>query len=170
MAIFTISPDFLRDIASEEKTYFTDVLFVFTQRGNSFKVTKDKNGEVLSIYRSIEHNADIIKTWLELMSYTPSRFEKIDVDVSLIDCLETKFIKICKETKNEKKLIVYSKQNIKKFEAVDDTIEFENVKISVYDRDEAQVELNRTVKTGDVIINSQVAKGGSSIEGSKNEN
>jgi hypothetical protein len=72
MAVYTISPDLLRNIEKDEGVYFTDILFVFAQRTNSFKVSKDKNGEVINSYLAIEENGETIKTWLDLMSFKPS--------------------------------------------------------------------------------------------------
>lgn len=168
MSIYTITPDFFNSIEKEEKHYLTNILFIFTNRNNTFKVTKDRNGEVLSIYKSIIPNADIIKTWLELMSFGPSPFEKIDVDISSINCVETKFMKICKETNGFNNLIVYSAQNITKFDCVNKTINYEGININILDRDDANVELNLTRINGDTYNNSQVANNGSQITKSKN--
>src|SRR6218665_1529756 len=156
MSIYTISPDFLSNVDKDEQNYLSNILFVFTNRNNSFKLTKDKKGDVISIYKSIQENADIIKIWLDLMSYTPAPFESIDVDISNIDCLETKFLKICKETKGFNNLIVYSVQNLTKFKCIGNKISFEGIDINILDRDEANSELNS--KTGHTFIsNSQVA-------------
>lgn len=168
MSIYTITPDFLSSIDNEERNYLSNILFVFTNRNNTYKITKDKKGEVISIYKSIQQNADIIKVWLDLMSFTPTPFEKIDIDISNIDCLETKFMKMCKETKGFNNLIVYSSQNISKFNCTGKKITFEGIDINILDRDDANLELNQ--KSGNVYIsNSQVADNGSIIKKSKNE-
>jgi hypothetical protein len=168
MSIYTISPDFLSSIDKDEQNYLSNILFVFTNRNNTYKLTKDKKGEVISIYKSIQQNADIIKVWLELMSYTPTPFENIDIDISSIECLETKFIKICKETKGFNNLIVYSTQNISKFNCIGKKINFEGIDINILDRDDANLELN--INPGNIFIsNSQVANNGSTIKKSKNE-
>jgi len=169
MSVYTISPDLLRNIEKDESIYISDILFVFTTRGNNFKVSKDKNGDVLNTYKSINNNGDIIRTWLDLMSYKPSTFEDIDVDLSQIECEETKFLKVCKEVKTQNKLIMYSHQNLKKFDCPNKTVHFENKLITILDKDEAKNELtNTTIISGDTIINSQVAKGGSEIKDSEN--
>jgi len=168
MSTYTISPDFLKTIDKEEQNYFSNILFVFTNRTNTFKITKDRNSEIISIYKSIPQNADIIKIWLELMSYSQSPFEKVDIDVSNIKCIETKFVKICKETKGSNNLIVYSAQNLSKFNCTEKKIEFEGVNINILDRDDASAELNK--KSGNItILNSQVATHGSQINKSTNE-
>lgn len=168
MSIYTISPDFLGNIDEEERNYLSNILFVFANKTNSYKVSKDKNGEILDIYQGIQQNAEIIKTWLDLMSFSPSSFERIDIDISGIDCNETKFIKLCKETKGFNNLIVYSIQNIVNHKCVEKKIKFEDVTVNILDRDDASRELNRS--TGDIITynNSQVATGGSKIIDSKN--
>jgi hypothetical protein len=170
MAVYTISPDLLRNIEKDEGVYFTDILFIFTQRTNPFKVSKDKNGDVINSYLAIERNGETIKTWLDLMSFKPSPFELIDVDLSHIDCEETRFMKICKETKSQNKLILYTHQNLKEHFCEKDIVIFENVAIQVLDRDQARQELTVVADSGDTYINSQVAKQNSQINRSRNKN
>lgn len=168
MGVYTISPDLLRNIEKDEGVYFTDILFVFTQRANTFKIAKDRKGEVINCYQAIKTNGEIIKTWLDLMSFNPSPFEAIDIDLSGIDCEETKFIKICKETRSQNKLITYTHQNIKKHMCESGVITFESTAITVLDRDEARQELTVIPKAGDTFINSQVAQNNSHITDSHN--
>jgi len=144
-------------------------LFVFTQRTNSFKVSKDTKGDIINSYLAIEKNGDTIKTWLDLMSFKPSPFEQITVDLSHIDCEETKFLKICKETKNQNKLIVYTQQNLNKHKCENSFVLFEETAIQILDRDEARNELLILPKSGDTYINSQVAKNHSQIIESQNK-
>ncbi|MCC9073699.1 hypothetical protein LNQ49_19140 [Flavobacterium sp. F-65] len=167
MSLYTISPDFLSSINKDEQAYLSNILFVFSNKNNTFKVTKDRNSDIISIYQAIQQNADIIKTWLECMSFSPNTFEKIDVDISNIACMETKFIKVCKETKANNNLIVYSTQNISKFNCLDKIIDYEGVNIKIFDRDDANLELNQNINNV-YITNSQVATNGSKIIKSKN--
>jgi hypothetical protein len=169
MAVYTISPDLLRNIEKEEGVYFTDILFVFTNRANPNRVAKDKNGDVINSYLAIENNSDIIKTWLDLMSFKPSPFEPIDVDISQIDCEERKFLKVCKETNGQNNFILYSPQNLKRFKCVNNIVLFEETAIRVLDRDEAKTEFLPISSTGDTYINSQVAKQNSQIVKSDNK-
>lgn len=169
MAVYTVSPDLLKNIDKEDGIYFTDILFVFTQRGNPFKVAKDKNGNVIECYKRISINGDIIKTWLDLMTFRPSPFETINVDLSAIQCEETKFFKVCKETKGQNKLILYSIQNLQKYSCRDSIVMFEDVGIQILDRDIARNELLVASKGGDTYINSQVAQGNSQISKSQNK-
>jgi len=168
MAVYTVSPDLLRNIEKDEGVYFTDILFVFAQRANTFKVSKDRNGDVIRTYESIEENGEVIKTWLDLMSFKPSPFESIDVDLTGILCEETKFMKMCKETRSQSHLILYTRQNLTKHVCVDNVVVFEDTAIRVLDRDEARLALTPTTISGDTYINSQVAKDNSEIKGSQN--
>lgn len=169
MSVYTISPNLLRNIEKDEGIYFSDILFVFTQRTNPYKVSRDKKGDIISCYESIEENAFIIKTWLDLMSFKPSPFETIDIDLENIGCEETKFLKLCKATNGQNKLILYSNQDIKKFRLDNGLIIFEDIAISILDRDLARNELNEIIKSGDTYINSQVAKNNSNISDSNNK-
>lgn len=167
MVVYTISPDLLRNIDKNNGIYFTDILFVFTQRTNSYKVSNDKKGLVINSYLSIKKNGDIIKTWLDLMTFNPSPFEFIEVDLSGIDCEETKFLKLCKETKNQQKLILYTQQNLIKHKCENSFVLFEETAIKILDRDEARNELTIIRNYGDTYINSQVAKDNSQINDSE---
>jgi hypothetical protein len=168
MPVYTISPDLLRNIEKDELVYFTDILFIFTLRSNPYKVSKDRNGDVIDSYEAIKENGETIKTWLDMMSFKPSPFEIIDVDLSNISCEETKFMKICKETKNQNKMILYSQQNLINHECNNSLVFFEKTVITILDRDEAKLELSTIINQGDTYINSQVAKGSSKISKSKN--
>ncbi len=168
MTVYTVSPDLLKNVEKDEGIYFTDILFTFTQRTNSFKVSKDKGGEVIKSYLAIEKNGETIKTWLDLMSFKPSPFEPIDVDLSNISCEESKFMKLCKETKNQNKLILYSQQNLTKHKCENNLVTFEGVELRILDRDDARNELS-LVEKGDTFINSIVAKNSSSISNAKNK-
>ncbi len=171
MSVYTISPDLLRNIEKGEESYLRDILFIFTYGKNPFKVSNDKFGEVINSYLSVERNQEIIKTWLDLMSYKPSPFEYINVDLRNIDCEETKFLKLCKETKSQNKLIVYTTQNINKYTCENKIVFFESKAIYILDRDEATIELEHlsTSNSGDTFINSQVAIGSSQISKSQNK-
>lgn len=168
MSVYTITPDLLRSIGEEDGIYLTDILFVFTSRNNPFKVAIDNNGVIIDYYKSVENNAETIAFWLNLMSFKPSPFELINVDLSNIDCEETKFMKVCKETLNQRKLVLYTYQNLVNFKCENGTVIFEDTVINILDRDIARNELTPTITMGDTIINSQVAKDNSNINKSKN--
>lgn len=171
MAIYTVSPDLLRNIEKGQEIYFTDILFVISQKNNHFKVAKDKKGIVFDAYASIEENKETIATWLNLMACQPASFEPIDIDISNLKCEEIMFLKVCKETQNHNKLICYSTQNIKKHSCTNNIVNFENKAIQILDRDQARQELTQNQKAGDTnyISGSQVAMHGSSITESENK-
>ncbi len=167
--VYTLSLDFLQSLEEEDQIFISDILFQFTNRENPLKITKDKNGIVIDDYSKVASNNQSIKTWLDLMSFTPSPFTKIDVDLSSFDCNEKKYLKLCKETNGLKKMIIYSLQNIKEYQFNDNTIMFENCEISLLDKENARHDVNNILNKGDIIINSQVAKYNSQINDSENK-
>jgi hypothetical protein len=167
--VCTISSDLLENIEKNELIYFSDLLMVFTNKSNDHKVARDKNNLVFVKYENIKENLEYVKLWLELMSFTPSSFEKIDVDLDGIECNESFFVELCKNTNGERKMIVYSLQNIKEFELNSNILEKDGVKIEILDRDSAkELVSKKIVVNGDIITNSQVAKENSRIIKSEN--
>ncbi len=140
MAVYTISPCLMRNIEQNELYLFRNVLFRFTS--GCHKVALDKDGEVLSIYSTIEQNQDIIQTWLRLMSYTPSRFETIPVSIIDIHDECSKFLYLCKSTKGQHKMIVDSIQKLDCVVEEDNYVVVDNEKVKVLDKNEAEGELN----------------------------
>jgi len=169
MSVYTISSDLLKSIESGEGVYLTDILFVFTNRSNPYKVAKDKGGHIIDLYQKVQNNGDIIKTWLDLMSFKPSPFETIDVDLKGIESEEIVFLKLCKETKSQNKLIVYTIQNINAHVCENCIVYFEGTSIHILDRDLARGELVDADRGGDTYINSQVTQGNSQINKSENK-
>lgn len=161
MSVYTVTADLLRNLHAKEGSaiYIADVLFVFTNTLSSHKVAKDKYGESIKNYNQI--NDDTIKTWLDLMSYQPSQFEEIDVDVRGYDEKHV-FLKICKETMSENKIIFYSKQSIYGCDCQSNLIEYEGKKLTVMDRDDVRRELNLSPNTIS-ITSSVIASNGSKI-------
>jgi|GEM_PF-1191167 len=167
--VYTLSPDFLQNLEEEDSIFISDVLFHFINRENPLKIAKDKSGLVIDDYSKIAANNQHVKTWLDLMSFSPSPFSKVDVDLSPFDCLETKYLKLCRETGGFKKMIIYSLQNIKKYKCNNNSILFEDCIISLLDKENARYDVNTILNRGDIIINSQVAKDNSQISDSENK-
>ena len=168
--VYTLNKEIFERIEKDELYYFTDLINVFSQRENPYKVAIDNNGSVLDDYSSIEnHNRPFVLAWLEFMSYKPTPFEKIDIDLTEIKCIETKYLTLCKTTKSVNRMIVYSKQDIKVYECHNDVINFQDKAITVLDKDTAVKEL-KDGQTKDItqIISSQVAMGASQINDSNN--
>lgn len=168
--VCTISTDLLKNIGGDELVYFSDLLMVFAHKQNDHKVTQDHEGVVIDKYTAVTENLEYIATWLKLMSFSPSSFEKINIDVDqeTKDCDESFFIELCKATKGEKNLVVYSMQNIDTVDLEDNKINCGGYTIDVLDRDAAKaiVSVNTVIK-GDFIKDSQVAKGKGKISKSK---
>lgn len=167
--VYTLSPDFLQNLEEEDGIYVSDVLFQFTNRQNPLKITKDNRGTIIEDYSKIAETNPHIKTWLDMMSFTPLPFVKVNVDLSQIDCLESKYLKLCKETNGQKKMIIYSLQNIQKFNCENNSVIYEDCPIDLLDKEDARYELNNILNRGDIIINSQVAKNNSEIKDSENK-
>lgn len=155
MSVYTISPNLLRNINSELKI-FADILFIFTQTNNNKKVAIDKDGVIINHYASIIENKELISSWLGLMTYLYN-FEYIDLNIqNFCSCEETFYLKICKETQSQKKLITYSHQDIRKYTIIDNFVEFEQDKIEILDKSSASIELTNTQNTNTQNTNIQI--------------
>lgn len=168
MGCYTLCNCLLSNLELDKK-YITDVLMVFPQQANAHKIALDKSNMILEMYGQIAETNDIIASWLSLMSMKPTSFETIDVDVSLEKSEEEIFLKVCSSTKSQQKTIVNSHERWIKYKGK--TISYNSVSISVYDKDEAIIELNPPPSSTTInATNSTVATDGSNIEDSKNTN
>jgi len=161
MGIYVIAPCLLKGI--REKLYLTEVLIPFTQQ-NSLKIGIDSQNKILNKYSEIGQMNPGIASWLHLMSYEPSSFEKIDIPNELSDPEDLKFyLKVCKCVVQQKKLIVFSHQSLDGYPFQEgNLIEFEGTHLFVFDRDEAIVELS--MKGNNITINDAIiATNGSTI-------
>lgn len=167
MAIFTLSKDLLENI--EHKTHYCDILFVFVQT-NPFKIAIDKSNKILDIYSDLASNNSSIKAWLDLMSYEPSSYEKIDVDLTNETDHKELFIKVCRATSNQKKIIIYSHQNWNEYKYTgQNTVIYDSCTIDMIDRDEA-IQALKLAGTNIYAVNSVVATDSSNISNTKNLN
>lgn len=164
---YTLSSELLKKVKIDEPIYLTDILLIFTQRGNPYKISCDLNDVVINLYKAVEQNKEFISLWLNLMSFNPKPFEYIDIDITDELCDETKFLKLCRATNGSKNLIVYSNQCITTHSIQNELVNFENDYIRILDRDTARTELNQVV-SGDTIINSIVAKNNSNVNDCEN--
>jgi hypothetical protein len=168
MPAYTVSNSVLVNL-NEGKRYVTDILFVFSQENNSFKVSIDRTNRILSIYESIAEKNEIISTWLQLMSHKPSSFETIDADARAAKNNEEIFLIVCSATKQHPKMIVFSHEAWENFSYHSENVIFYNGKpVYVLDRDEAIAELHASTKTVIHANNSVVATNNSTIDGAKN--
>ena len=145
MAIYTISPCLMRDPNPSDFFCYSNLLFSFTC--GPHRVAIDRDGHVLDIYNQIPLHQDIIQTWLQLMSNTPHRFEKIPVGIKNLQNECEKFLVLCKSTKGQHKMIVNSIQGLDYDVDEDDCITVEGVKVKILDRLEAEQEINKRMMT-----------------------
>lgn len=157
MATFTVSMTLLEKVQLTELSYLACILFCFTNEQNCAKLAVDNNRVILSKYKEVSNNRDIIKTWLDLIANVPSSIEIIDVDLNDLDDSEKMCLSLCARTNGPKQMIVYSLSSLKSPVDNDYCIAFEGCKIRVLDKDEAKLKLNSQPNIS--IINSQVAGG-----------
>lgn len=159
MAIYTISPNTLREIDEKSLFYYRSLLFKFIS--GAHKVAVDRDGHAIDIYSSIEQNRDIIQSWLNLMSYSPSRFESIPVNIRYLDDEERKFLSLCKATKGQHKMIVSSRQSVRCQVDCNNFTEFEGEMIEILNREEAISEIEGTQASisisGNIFANGNVS-------------
>lgn len=157
MSTYTLC-DCLLNHLDLDKKYITDVLMVFPQQNNPFKISLDKSNKILNTYGSIAEKNDIVATWLNLMTMKPSSFETIDVDLSQEDDMDEIYLTVCSSTKSQQKTIVNSHERWKKHKYNSaGIIIFKDVPVLVYDRDEAILDLNPTLSNNVTAIGSVVA-------------
>ena len=70
--VFTISLDLLENIDKSEIGYYYKILYQFPNEFNSFKVAKDRDGEIFNIYQNVTNNPEYIKVWLDFMANSSS--------------------------------------------------------------------------------------------------
>lgn len=168
MSCYTLCNCLLSNLELDKK-YITDVLMVFTQQTNAHKVALDKSDRILTMYAQIAEKNEIIATWLSLMSMKPTSFETIEVDVSQEPIEDDVFLKVCSSTKSQQKAIVNSHERWIKYKGK--VITYNSIAVTIYDKDEAVIELNPP--SSNTIVNAKnsiVAMDSSKIEDSRNTN
>lgn len=168
MNIFIISLDFLENIKPENLHYLSDILFIFTNTNNDYKVAVDSGNEIWSMYHKVENNAEYIKIWLDLLTYIPNCTETINVDLKSVENVEDKFLELCANIRGKRQMIVYSKQNISLEVDCNDNVEYQGKKILLLDKEQARLILNDRNIINNNFINAQVA--GGNINGAINRN
>jgi hypothetical protein len=168
MSCYTIKTSVLEK--SLEKRYVANILYVFVQ-DNSYKIAVDSKGKVLDLYRKlIEDGSYIVSDWIKYLTEKPVSIESIEVALDNIQCIEELFLMLCSKTKGGSKMIIDSHQEWKKYcYNSENIIEFENVPIKIFDKEEAIEEL-RNKGTFINASNSLIAVNQSTISKSKNNN
>ena len=77
MAIYTVSLNFLENLKPNEMSYLGCILYCFTNDQHPDKLAVDKNRVILDKYIDAvdERFADIVKSWVDMLSYIPSSME-----------------------------------------------------------------------------------------------
>lgn len=168
MAIYTVSLNFLENLAPSEMSYLGCILSCFTNDQHPDKLAVDKNRIILDKYIDVvdERFADIVKSWVDMLSYIPSSMEKIDVDLRNITNKEELCLALCSSINGTKQMIVYSMATLKADIDDDNCVSYNGHRIKILDRDEAKRVLNEHIVYN--ISNSQVA--GRDIKKSSNTN
>ena len=108
MICYTLSDCVLNNIniAPNPKEILTDLLMVFAQNNNPYKIAIDKKGKIIDIYSRTDNPA--ILYWLQIMSDFPKSWECINVEnFDSVKTQEESFLLLCSQT-TDKMLIVYS--------------------------------------------------------------
>lgn len=168
MAIYTVSLNFLENLEQSEMSYLGCILYCFTNEQHPDKLAVDKNKVILAKYIDVvdQRFADIIKSWVDMLSYIPSSMEKIDVDLRNITNKEEMCLALCSSINGTKQMIVYSMASLNSVIDGDNCILYNGNKIKIFDRDEAKRILNENIVYN--ISHSQVA--GRDIKKSINTN
>ena len=168
MICYTLSDCVLNNIniAPNPKEILTDLLMVFAQNNNPYKIAIDKKGKIIDIYSRTDNPA--ILYWLQIMSDFPKSWECINVEnFDSVKTQEESFLLLCSQT-TDKMLIVYSHNEwIKKYYNSNKDILYNGVQLKVLDREEAIRHLMPTEKVVNIINDSIVAMNGSNINNAK---
>lgn len=150
MSIYTISANFFEQLQKADHSYLGSILFRFTNNQNQHKIALDTDGVIAAQYREITQNkscADIVKTWLELISNIPSSVEKNVVHFTNDMTPEDMCIEVCSKTNGPKNLIIYSSGSFSRRLAEDGTFLNSGSRITAIEKDDAQVQLNERGNT-----------------------
>jgi len=168
MAIYTVSLNFLENLKPNEMSYLGCILYCFTNDQHPDKLAVDKNRVILDKYIDAvdERFADIVKSWVDMLSYIPSSMEKIDIDLRCFTNKEEMCLALCSGINGTKQMIVYSMAALKTDIDDDNSVSYNGHRIKILDRDEAKRVLNENIVYN--ISHSQVA--GRDIKKSQNTN
>lgn len=154
--IYTISADLISNLSSHE-SYYAEILFPFANEKNRFKIAKDIDCEIFNIYKRVTKHPEIVKIWIDLMSYSKCALENIPVSIKNERTDEEKLFKLCSSVHGCHKMVVYSVQNSKYPVDSNNYIKYEGVKIRLLDRDEMSSILNANIIINGNVENSIVA-------------
>lgn len=141
MGVYILTPCLLENI--ENKRYLTEVLYKFIHE-NLLKVGLDSCNKIIEKYYKIASVDPGIASWLAVMSYNPSAFEKVNIPSGYPDADDIElYVKVSTHVLPQKRIIVKSHQTLCNFNYTDGNyIEYGGHKIKIFDRDEAIEELS----------------------------
>ena len=145
--IYTISTNFFKQLKAEEYSCLASILFQFSNTQADCKIAIDAQSLVLDKYRDITHGmfcADIVRTWLELLSNISSSIEKCNVDLSNVADSEEMCVKVCSCVNGARNLIIHSFNSYPLPLEQDNSLLYDGKVIKVMDKDQAQLQLNNT--------------------------
>lgn len=167
MATYTLSLNFFENLQQDEISYIGDIIYCFTNSMNTAKIAVDKDNVILEKYKEINKFPEFINSWLNFISFKSSAcVERCNIDISAIHDSDEMCLALCGAINGCRKLIVYSASSFSKNIDENGCIEYNGTNISVIDKDEATIEINKHVNNI-YISNSIVA--GNNVEKSKNE-
>lgn len=168
MAVYTLCDCIFKMYDHLAKIHISDVLWKFTQ-ANAYKIALDESDRIMSIYEKHAEVNPAIAVWLIQMAREPKSFEPIKVEVDDIQTDDELFLRVCSSVKNTSKAIVFSHQRWNDYKYSEpQIIVYNEIPITIYDKDEAVAELNPPIEKTVINANgSIVAANGGSIDGSK---
>lgn len=137
MICYTLSDCILENIGDQPSILYTDLLSVFINRHSKHKLAIDSQGKILDIYLSFK--SMLVEAWLQQMAFTPSNWERINIDIPHSQHLSKYeiFKLVCSQTA-DKLLIVYSHNGWTKNEYTHERcINYRDHELRILDRDEA---------------------------------
>lgn len=141
--IFTVSLNFLEKLKRGEEHFLNDILFEIINTRNSFKVAVDNNGLIITKYESVTNNRDIIKTWIEMLSYNESSIETVNVDLNGLEDKDEVCLALCSNTNGAKQLIIHSNSSWNGNIDEENNVMYNGKKVRLFDKEEASDELNK---------------------------
>lgn len=148
MAIYTLSMNFI-DGVSDNHSHLHNVFLKFPNPDCEHKAAMDKSKRLFNIYvNASKKNVDLLR-WLEWMSHTAGTyFEIIDVSIPEETPEEEIYLMVAAATKAYKNIIVGNHQCWQNFDYINgcNKILYKDKEITVLDREEAYVELNKSNK------------------------
>ena len=159
MSIYIVSECFLNSV--KNRMHYAGVLYKFLDDNSPYKIAVDNGGVVFGIYERCAENNDIIKSWLDLISEEPVRYEQISLSIQDYELQEV-FLKLASCVNIQNVIIVYSYQASTSLCGYvcdqECCVDYQGVRIRVLDKDAARIELSGG--GGNIYVNNSVVMSG----------